>query len=92
MLEVVVARCVAVSCCVKETAVLLQVTGHFLLKAYRVQFVKLLYFLFKVFLPKLKEVAAGSGPVSRLETFLETTMKNNAFIPQPEGYLPPQFF
>ena len=69
-----------------------QVTGHFLLKAYRVQFVKLLYFLFKVFLPKLKEVAAGTGPVSRLETFLETTMKNSAFIPVPEGYLPPQFF
>ena len=67
-------------------------TGPFLLKVYKVQFVKLLYYLIKVFLPKLKEVAAGSGPVIRLETFLETTMKNSAVIPQPEGYLPPRFW
>ncbi|KAK7480067.1 hypothetical protein BaRGS_00028704 [Batillaria attramentaria] len=71
---------------------MLQVTGNFLLRAYRVQFVKLLHALCKLFLPKLKEVAAGSGPVSRLETFLETTMRNSAMIPQPEGYLPPQFW
>ncbi|KAL8619084.1 hypothetical protein ACOMHN_019356 [Nucella lapillus] len=71
---------------------MLSVTGGFLLQAYRVQFVKLLYFLFKAFLPKLKAVAAGSGPVIRLETFLETTMKNNALIPLPEGYLSPQFW
>ncbi|XP_076472943.1 uncharacterized protein LOC143302244 [Babylonia areolata] len=71
---------------------MLQVTGSFLLRAYRVQFVKLLYFLVKVFLPKLKEVAAGSGPVIRLETFLERTMNNSAVIPEPEGYLPPRFW
>lgn len=69
----------------------LQVTGSFLLRTYRVQFVKLLYALCKLFLPKLKEVAAGSGPVSRLETFLQTTMKSSGMIPQPEGYLSPQF-
>ncbi|XP_070204617.1 mRNA export factor GLE1-like [Littorina saxatilis] len=71
---------------------MLQVTGNFLLKAYRVQFVKLIYCLYKVFLPKLKAVAAGTGPVSRLETFLETTMKNSAFIPEPEGYINPRFW
>jgi hypothetical protein len=57
-----------------------------------VQFVKLLFCLYRSFLPKLKEVAAGSGPVSRLETFLETTMRNNAIIPEPEGFLPPRFW
>nr|KAG5694358.1 hypothetical protein BaRGS_002212 [Batillaria attramentaria] len=42
---------------------MLQVTGNFLLRAYRVQFVKLLHALCKLFLPKLKEVAAGSEGV-----------------------------
>lgn len=71
---------------------ILQVTGHALLKAYRVQFVKLLYFILKSYLPKLKDVAANSGPVSRLEIFLETTMKNSGMIALPEGYIPPEFW
>lgn len=66
---------------------MLVVTGNALLRTYRVQFVKLLYFLMKNYLPKLKAVAATSLPVFRLESFLETTMKNSAQVPLPDGYI-----
>ncbi|XP_041348993.1 nucleoporin GLE1-like [Gigantopelta aegis] len=74
---------------------LLQVTGHDLFGNYKMQFVKLVYLLYKDLLPKMKNIAATGGPVARLENFLETLLKNlkNRMAPQqPDGYLPPGFW
>lgn len=70
---------------------MLEVTGHFLFSEYRNQFVKLLHFIYKVFLPKLKEVSITNSTVGRLEIFLENCLRNNAKVEPPKGLLPPNF-
>ncbi|XP_067685527.1 mRNA export factor GLE1-like [Haliotis asinina] len=74
---------------------MLQVTGHTLFSVYKVQFVKLLFLLYKEFLPKLKTVSVAGGPVARLEQFLEETLnkfKMKQTMPHPDGYLPQNFW
>lgn len=73
---------------------LLEVTGHALYRDYRKQFVKLLHVLIKEFLPKLKRVASpsGGGPMSRLEDFLQNSLKHNGNIRPPEGLLNQHFW
>ncbi|ESO97958.1 hypothetical protein LOTGIDRAFT_209149 [Lottia gigantea] len=70
---------------------MLSVTGHALFEQYRSQFLKLLSFLIKQYIPKIRSVAVGGGPVSRLQTFVETVIKNSGRIAKPEGILPPNF-
>lgn len=73
---------------------LLEVTGHALYRDYKKQFFKLLHILIKEFLPKLKRVASpsGAGPMTRLEDFLQNSVKNNGNIPPPEGLLSAHFW
>lgn len=73
---------------------MLHVTGNALNARYGKQFQKLLYLLIKEYLPKLKQVASasGGGPLTRLETFLETCLKHNRQIPNPEGFLSADFW
>ncbi|XP_046557631.1 mRNA export factor GLE1-like [Haliotis rubra] len=74
---------------------MLQVTGHTLFSVYKVQFVKLLFLLYKEFLPKLKSVSVAGGPVARLEQFLEKTLnkfKMKQIMPHPDGYLAQNFW
>lgn len=73
---------------------LLQVTGHALCKAYRKQFLKLLHILIKEMLPKLNSVASsrGGGASVRLQSLLETSVKNSGNIPVPSGYLQSHFW
>lgn len=75
---------------------MLQVAGNALYARYGKQFQKLLYVLIKEYLPKLKRVASasGGGPLTRLETFLEASLKHNGqiMIPHPEGYLQANFW
>lgn len=73
---------------------MLQVAGNSLFKQYKKQFQKLLFILCKEYLPKLKSVAStgGSGPVIRLQTFLEQAIKKQGQIPPPEGYLASNFW
>ena len=73
---------------------LLQVTGHALCKEYRKQFLKLLHILIKEMLPKLKSVASsgGGGALLRLQSLLETSVKNYGNIPVPEGFLQNRFW
>ncbi|XP_033748889.1 nucleoporin GLE1-like isoform X2 [Pecten maximus] len=75
---------------------MLHVTGNALNARYGKQFQKLLYMLIKEYLPKLKQVASasGGGPLTRLETFLETCLKNNrqVMIPNPDGFLQAEFW
>ena len=74
---------------------LLQVTGLHLFSKYKMQFVKLVYLLYKELLPKMKNIAAAGGPVARLEHFLDNLLSNlkNGIAPkQPDGYLPAGFW
>ncbi|OWF38806.1 nucleoporin GLE1-like [Mizuhopecten yessoensis] len=73
---------------------MLHVAGNALYTRYGKQFQKLLYMLIKEYLPKLKQVAtaSGGGPLTRLETFLETCLKHNRQIPHPEGFLQADFW
>lgn len=74
---------------------MLQVAGHTLFSAYKVQFVKLLFLLYKEFLPKLRSVSVAGGPVARLEQFLEQTLnkfKMKQMMPHPDGYLAQNFW
>jgi nucleoporin GLE1 len=71
---------------------LLQVAGHALGKQYPRQFPKLLHVLVRDFLPKLKQVAPSGGPVSRLEIFLEKSVRSHGQITPPEGLLPANFW
>lgn len=70
----------------------LEVTGHALQKTYGKQFKKLLHIICKDFFQKIKRVtpAGSSGPVGRLETFLQQTVKKG--IPPPEGILNAEFW
>ena len=70
----------------------LSVTGHALASEYRGQFIKLLQCLLRDYLPKLRSVSVTSAAVSRLEIFLEETVKNNGRIAPPEGLLSPHFW
>lgn len=71
----------------------LDVTGHALQKAYGKQFKKLLHIICKDFFQKIKQVtpSGSGGPVERLETFLQQTIKKG-YIPPPEGILGPEFW
>ena len=73
---------------------LLQVTGHALCKEYKKQFLKLLHILIKEMLPKLNAVASsgGGGASVRLQSLLETSVKNFGIIPVPDGYLQNNFW
>lgn len=73
---------------------LLEVTGHALYRDYRKQFVKLLHVLAKEFFPKLKRMASpsGGGPISRLEDFLQNSLRKNGNIRPPEGLLNQHFW
>ena len=70
---------------------LLQFCGAQLLRSYSMQFVKMVYLLFKQFLPKLKDVAVTNATLGRLEIFLEAALKSGR-IPEPEGMLPAGFW
>ncbi|KAK3804425.1 hypothetical protein RRG08_006724 [Elysia crispata] len=70
---------------------LLTSCGMQLLRQYSMQFVKLLYLLYKQYLPKLKDVAVTNATLGRLEIFLEAALKSGR-IPQPEGILPATFW
>ena len=71
----------------------LDVTGHTLQNTYRKQFKKLLHIICKDFFPKIKQItpSGSGGPVERLETFLQQTIKKG-YIPPPEGILGPEFW
>jgi len=72
---------------------LLEVTGHALYRDYRKQFVKLLHVLIKEFLPKLKNSCSNGGaPMTRLEDFLQTSVKHNGNIAPPKGLLNAHFW
>ncbi|XP_050410494.1 mRNA export factor GLE1 [Patella vulgata] len=70
---------------------MLYVTGHLLHDQFRNQFLKLLSCLFNEYVPKLRSVAVGGGPVSRLETFIGNVIKSGGKIAKPEGLLPSNF-
>ncbi|RUS77866.1 hypothetical protein EGW08_014379 [Elysia chlorotica] len=67
------------------------VCGHQLLRRYSVQFIKLVYLLYKHFLPKLREVAVTSATLGRLESFLEVALRSGR-IAEPDGVLSPGFW
>ncbi|KAH9515160.1 Nuclear pore complex nucleoporin component [Bulinus truncatus] len=69
----------------------LSVTGHYLFKHYKIQFVKLLYVLYKNYLPTLKSISVTSATVGRLEVFLENSLQT-ASIPIPDGALSHNFW
>ncbi|GFO21692.1 nucleoporin gle1-like [Plakobranchus ocellatus] len=66
-------------------------TGSQLLRQYSIQFIKLVYLLYKQYLPKLKEVAVTSATLGRLEIFLEAALKSGRF-PEPDGQLESGFW
>ncbi|XP_054711374.1 mRNA export factor GLE1-like [Uloborus diversus] len=68
----------------------LDVTGHALQKEYGKQFKKILHILCKDYFAKLKKVGS-SGPVQKLENFLQQTVKKG-YISPPEGLLEPGFW
>lgn len=72
----------------------LQVMGCVLMKEYNKQFIKLLIFVFKEKMTKLKEVStpAGSGSLSRLQLELEKGIRGQGHLPMPEGYLEKGFW
>ncbi|KAI8749245.1 nucleoporin GLE1 [Biomphalaria glabrata] len=70
---------------------MLAVTGHYLFKQYKVQFIKLLYVLCKSYFPSLKNISVTSATVGRLEVFLEKSLQT-ASIPVPEGMLAHDFW
>ncbi|GFR97793.1 nucleoporin GLE1-like [Elysia marginata] len=65
--------------------------GTQLMRQYSIQFVKLVYLLYKQYLPKLKSVAVTNATLARLEIFLEAALKSGR-IPEPEGILPAHFW
>jgi nucleoporin GLE1 len=71
----------------------LQVTGHYLCRAYGKQFHKLLFVLQTEFLQKIKAVtpSGAGGPLVRLENCLEKWIKEGR-IPPPDGVLSPNFW
>ncbi|XP_076364569.1 gle1 RNA export mediator [Tachypleus tridentatus] len=71
----------------------LEFAGHAMLKAYGQQFQKLLHILCTGYFPKIKKVTppGSSGPVSRLEAFLQKAIKSRIIQP-PEGALKTDFW
>ncbi|KAG8192692.1 hypothetical protein JTE90_009718 [Oedothorax gibbosus] len=71
----------------------LDVAGHALQRTYGRQFRKILHVLCKEYFPKIKQVTPGGsgGPIERLETFLQQTVKRG-HIEQPKGVLGPDFW
>jgi len=71
----------------------LAVSGHDLQHTYGRQFNKILHAICKDFFPLLRKVSpeGGGGPLSRLESFLQNSIKKGQ-IPKPEGMLPSNFF
>uniref|UniRef100_A0A0B6Y9Z6 mRNA export factor GLE1 n=1 Tax=Arion vulgaris TaxID=1028688 RepID=A0A0B6Y9Z6_9EUPU len=69
----------------------LSVTGHSLFKEYRIQFAKLLYLVYKNYIPKLESVSVTNAAVERLKIFLDSAVQNSS-IPPPEGLLSANFF
>lgn len=69
----------------------LEVTGSSLLEQYGRQYRKLLLVICKGYFPRLQKIAvSSSGPVVRLETFLQTILKQGSKPPQ--GMLPLNFW
>lgn len=72
----------------------LQVAGHAMYRQYQKQFLKHLHILTKEMFVKLKNVSspAGAGVLTRLQTLLETALKHQGNIPEPDGFLAPSFW
>ncbi|KAK3930721.1 Nucleoporin GLE1 [Frankliniella fusca] len=69
----------------------LEVTGSSMLEQYGRQYQKLLLVICKGYFPRLQRIAvSSSGPVVRLETFLQTILKHGSKPPQ--GMLPLNFW
>lgn len=66
----------------------LEVAGHALQKQYRGQFWKLIFAVVRELVPRIKQITAPSqsGPVVRLESFLEKAFQSRS-MKQPSGYL-----
>lgn len=69
----------------------LRVGGHAMQNAYGRSFQRLLATLVREFLPKIQGVSAMRAPVSRLETFLEETLKQG-YISPPSGRISTDFW
>lgn len=67
----------------------LEVAGNGMATHYGSQFQKLLHITCKEYYPRLKEVtpAGSGGPVTRLQEFLQKTLRNGGFIPPPEALI-----
>lgn len=65
--------------------VFLEIAGWTFQNAYGKVFMKLMYFICQVYLPKIKQIDSG-GPVSRLEVLLNEYMQKRYFDP-PRGLL-----
>ncbi|XP_034239370.1 nucleoporin GLE1 [Thrips palmi] len=69
----------------------LEVTGSSLLEQYGRQYRKLLVIICKGYFPRLQKIAiSSSGPIVRLETFLQTILKQGS--KPPVGLLPTNFW
>lgn len=71
----------------------LEVAGSALYSHYGQQFQKLLHLICKEYFPKIKQItpSVSSGPMIRLEAFLQKILKQG-HIPPPSGLLPPNFW
>uniref|UniRef100_A0A0V0GAY6 mRNA export factor GLE1 n=1 Tax=Triatoma dimidiata TaxID=72491 RepID=A0A0V0GAY6_TRIDM len=73
---------------------ILDITGDAMVRAYGIQFHKLLHVICKSYLPKIVEVTPdgmSGGPLTRLRNFLESIAKGKMLQP-PKGLLPPNFW
>lgn len=70
----------------------LEVAGSSMQEQYGRQYRKLLHVICKSYFPRLQKIAvSSSGPVVRLETFLQTILKQGGNKP-PQGMLPVHFW
>lgn len=70
---------------------MLEVVGNMLWIAYPTQFYKLLMLLSEQYYPRMRNIAdGGSGPLMRLEEFLNNALTNGTIRPA-DGMLPPNF-
>ncbi|KAL0102252.1 hypothetical protein PUN28_018650 [Cardiocondyla obscurior] len=70
---------------------MLEVAGNKLWAAYPKQFYKLLILLMEQYYPRMRSVASSNGgPFSRLEDFLNDTLRTGTIRP-PNGMFPPNF-
>lgn len=70
---------------------ILEVAGNMLWAAYPTQFHKLLMLLSEQYYPRMRNIADGnSGPLMRLEGFLNNALTNGTICPA-DGMLPPNF-